>query len=160
MKQTNTVSIFQRHPDAAPAEDTVFEPGFDYSRKLRPEFADRNWCYGLARYLDRRLRRYPKDLTVHLQRIFALQAAGASGDQLFAAAIDLNTILGVGGSALQQRVLESISVALSAQQRDYLVAISSGAIAIPVPTEVATTIPRNDARRFPIVAEIKAEHTE
>ncbi len=160
LKNTNTVSIFQRLPDAAPAEDSVFEPGFDYSRKLRPEIPDRNWCDGLAKYLDRRIRRYPKDLTAHLQRIFALLKAGASGEQLFAAAIDLNTVLGVNGSALQQRVFDAISPTLSEQQRDYLVAIRSGASDLPVPTEVATTIPRHEAAGFPIVAQINAEQTE
>lgn len=160
MKKTSSVSIFQRRPDAPPAEESVFEPGFEYSRQLRPEFADHNWCGGLAKYLDRRLRRYPKDLTAHVQRIYALLKANASGDQLFAAAIDLNTVLDVKGKALQQRILEAISFALNEQQRDYLVAIRSGATNIPVPADVVTKIPRNDAASFPIVAEIKTENKE
>jgi hypothetical protein len=155
LKAPGTVSIFQSRPDTPTTEETAFEPGFEYSRKLLPEITDRAWCEGLARYLGRRLRRSPKDLTVHLQRVYALLAAGATGEQLFAAAIDLNSALGAGGTALQERVFETISFALTEQQREYLIAIRNGANDLPLPADVATIIPRNNPRSVPIVAEDK-----
>jgi hypothetical protein len=155
LKTPSTVSIFQSRPDTTTAEETAFEPGFEYSRKLLPEVTDRTWCEGLARYLGRRLRRSPKDLTAHLQRIYALLAADATGEQLFAAAIDLNTALGSGGTPLQERVFAAIAFALTEQQREFLIAIRSGASDLPLPADVATTIPRNDTVSVPIVAENK-----
>lgn len=125
-----------------PTEST-FEPGFDYTRALTQNHSDPQWCEGLVRYLDRLIRRSPNDLTPHIQRINALLAAGNKGDRVFAAALDLHTVLGVNGLALQRRIHDQIFSVLDDQQRSDLVAIRSGASLPACAAEKHCSLPRS-----------------
>jgi hypothetical protein len=137
LKDAEHVSIFEQTPDISQSAETVFEPGFGYSRALNPNYSDPQWCEGLVKYLDRLIRRAPKDLTPHIQRINALLAAGYQGDRIFAAALDLNTVLGGNGLALQRRIHDQIFSVLNDQQRADLVATRSGAL-----------LPSRDAEKY------------
>ncbi len=156
LKAVSRVSIFKQSPDAPPAAST-FEPGFEYTRALRPSHSDPQWCEGLARYLDRRIRRSPKDLTAHVQRVNALVAARADGDHLYAAAIDLNTVLAGNGAALQQRIHDQIFFALNDQQRADLVAIRAGSSPASSPAELHCPLPHSNGKGLRIVSEVKHE---
>jgi hypothetical protein len=127
LKDAEIISIFEQTSDNSLPEEKIFQPGFDYSRALTPNQSDAQWCEGLVNYLDRLIRRTPKDLTPHIQRINALLAAGIQGDRVFAAALDLHTVLGGNGLALQRRIHEQIFSVLEDQQRADLVALRSGA---------------------------------
>lgn len=143
LKDATNVSIFEQTPDAPLAGESTFEPGFDYSRALSQNYSDPQWCEGLVKYLDRLIRRSPNDLTPHIQRINALLAAGHQGDRLFAAALDLNTVLGSNGLALQRRIHEQIFSVLVDQQRSDLVAIRSGASLPACAAEKHCSLPRS-----------------
>lgn len=152
------VSIFKQSPDAPPSAASTFEPAFEYTRQLRPNYADQQWCEGLARYLDRRIRRTPRDLTAHVQRVNALVAAHADGERLYAAAIDLNTVLAGNGAALQQRIHDQISFALDDQQRDDLAGMRAGA-SLPA-NPARCSLLRSNGSGLRIVAEIRQESRE
>lgn len=137
------VSIFEQTPDGPLQAEATFEPGFDYTRALHPDYSDPQWCEGLVRYLDRLIRRSPNDLTPHVQRINALLAAGHQGDRLFAAALDLHTVLGTNGLALQRRIHDQIFSVLDDQQRSNLVAIRSGASLPACAAEKYCSLPRS-----------------
>ncbi len=156
MKAVTHVSIFKQSPDAPPAAST-FEPGFEYTRALRPSHSAQQWCEGLARYLDRKIRRSPKDLTAHVQRVNALLAARADGDQLYAAAIDLNTVLAGKGTALQQRIHDQISFALNAQQRANLGALRAGVALAVLPAASHCSLSHGNGKSLQIVSELKHE---
>ena len=151
------VAIFKQGPDAPPVEASTFEPGFEYTRALHPNHSEQQWCEGLARFLERRIRRFPKDLTAHVQRVNALVAARADGDQLYAAALGLNAVLAGKGAALQQRILDQISFTLDAQQRADLVAMLAGPPPAASPAELLGSLPHSNAKRLRIVSEIKHE---
>jgi len=143
LKDVANVSIFEQAPDTPLQAESTFEPGFEYSRELQPNYSDPQWCEGLVRFLDRLIRRQPNDLTPHVQRINALLAAGYRGDRVFAAALDLHTVLGNNGFALQRRIHDQIFPVLKDQQRSDLVAIRSGA-SLPVrAAEMHCSLPRN-----------------
>ncbi len=129
------VSIFEQTPDVSPSAETTFEPGFGQTSSLNPDYSDPQWCERLLRHLDRQILRTPGDLTAHVRRINALLAAGYKGDRVFAAALDLHTVLGGKGLALQQRIHDQIFPVLDEQQRSVLLAIRSGA-AIPADAAV------------------------
>jgi hypothetical protein len=143
LKDSANVSIFEQTPDVSLSVESTFEPGFEYSRALQPNYSDPQWCEGLVRYLDRLIRRSPNDLTPHIQRINALLAAGNQGDRVFAAALDLNTVLGGNGLALQRRVHDQIFSVLDDQQRSDLVAIRSGASLPARAAEKHCSLPRS-----------------
>jgi len=143
LKDITSISIFQQTPDVPLPAESTFEPGFEYTRSLSPNYSDQQWCEGLVRYLDRLIRRDPNDLTPHIQRINALLAAGSQGDRLFAAALDLHTVLGVNGLALQRRIHDQIFSVLDDQQRSDLVAIRSGAFLPACAAEKHCSLPRS-----------------
>ncbi len=152
LKDAENVSIFEQTPVASQTAESTFEPGFDYSRALQPDYSDPQWCEGLIRYLDRLILRSPGDLTPHVQRINALLAAGNKGDRVFAAALDLHTVLGGNGLALQQRVHDQIFSVLDDQQRSDLAALRSGA-SFPVrAAEKYCSLPRNIDDSVPLVS--------
>jgi len=148
------VSIFKQTPENIPVEASTFEPGFEYSRTLILNNSDRGRCERLARYLDRRIRRFPKDLTAHVQRINALVAAGAQGDRLYAAAIDLNTVLGRSGKGLQRSIRDKISYMLSDQQCADLDVIRAGLSVSDSPALRLCLLPRNNESEHKIVANV------
>jgi hypothetical protein len=154
------VPLFKQSPDVPPTAPSTFEPGFEYTRALRPGYADQQWCEGLARYLDRRIRRSPRDLTAHVQRVNALVAAHADGERLYAAAIDLNTVLAGNGAALQQRIHDQISFALDDQQRADLAALRAGSSLPAGPAELHCSLSRSKGGGLRIVTEIKQESRE
>ncbi len=127
MKDAEQVAIFKKAPDVPLPAELTFEPGFEHTHALNPDYSDSQWCERLVRHLDRLIRRAPNDLTLHIQRINALLAAGYEGDRVFAAALDLNTVLGSNGLALQQRIHDQVFSVLDDQQRSDLVALRSGA---------------------------------
>ena len=143
MKDVTNVSIFEQAPAGPAPAGSTFEPGFDYTRALSQNHGDPQWCEGLIKYLDRLIRRTPSDLTPHIQRINALLAAGNTGDRVFAAALDLNTVLGSSGLALQRRIHDQIFAVLDDQQRSDLVAIRSGASLPARAAEKYCSLPRN-----------------
>lgn len=143
LKEVTNVSIFAQTPDVSLPAESTFEPGFDYSRALSQNYTDPKWCEGLVKYLDRLIRRSPSDLTPHIQRINALLAAGSTGERVFAAALDLNTVLGSNGMALQRRVHDQIFPVLDDQQRSDLVAIRSGALLPARAAEKHCSLPRS-----------------
>jgi hypothetical protein len=143
LKDLANVSIFKKTPDASLPAESTFEPGFDYTRALTQNCSDPQWCEGLVRYLDRLIRRSPSDLTPHIQRINALLAAGKKGDRVFAAALDLNTVLGGNGMALQRRIHDQIFAVLDDQQRSDLVALRSGASLPAHAAEIHCSLPRS-----------------
>jgi len=149
------VSIFKEIPDVLPDVKSIFEPGFEYTRDLIPNNSDKAWCERLASYLDRRIRRFPKDLTVHIQRINALIVAGAQGDRLFAAAIDLNTVLGSNGEGLQRSIYDRISCMLSDQQRADLDEIRAGLNVSGNPALMLCSLPRPNENELRIISSIK-----
>jgi hypothetical protein len=146
------VSIFTQTPELALPVEAAFEPGFEYTRALQPNFSDPQWCKGLVIYLDRLIRRSPDDLTLHLQRINALIAAKQDGEYLFAAALDLNTVLGGNGFALQQRIHEQIAYALDERQRADLAALRSGKTTATSPAERYCSLPRSGDPSVPLVS--------
>lgn len=143
MKDVKHVSIFEQTPDVPLPAELTFEPGFEHTHALNPDYSDPQWCEGLVRYLDRLIRHAPNDLTPHLQRINALLAAGSQGDRLFAAALDLHTVLGSKGLALQRRVHGQIFSVLDDQQRSDLVALRSGASLPARAVEKYCSLPRS-----------------
>jgi hypothetical protein len=157
LKDVTNVSIFEQTPETPPAEGSTFEPGFDYSRALSLNHSDPQWCEGLVKYLDRLIRRTPGDLTPHVQRINALLAAGQKGDRVFAAALDLNTVLGNSGLALQLRIHEQIFPVLDDQQRSDLVAIRSGAPLPACAAEKYCSLPRSHVGGIPLVEKKQTE---
>jgi hypothetical protein len=142
-KDVTNVSIFEQTPDAPLPAELTFEAGFEYTRALSPNYSDRQWCEGLIKHLDRLIRRTPNDLTPHIQRINALLAAGCAGDRVFAAALDLHTVLGSNGLAIQRRIHDQIFSVLDDQQRSDLVAIRSGASLPARSAEKHCSLPRN-----------------
>jgi hypothetical protein len=143
LKGAKQVSIFEKTPDVLLPAELTFEPGFEYTHALNPDYSDSQWCEGLVKHLDRLIRRNPNDLTLHIQRINALLAAGYEGDRVFAAALDLNTVLGSNGLALQRRIHDQIFSVLDDQQRSDLVALRSGA-SLPVrAAEKYCSLPRS-----------------
>jgi hypothetical protein len=143
LKELANVSIFERTPDVPLPTESTFEPGFEYTRALSSNYSDPQWCEGLVRYLDRLIRRSPNDLTPHIQRINALLAAGIRGDRVFAAALDLHTVLGGNGMALQRRIHDQIFSVLDDQRRSDLVAIRSGASLPAHAAEIHCSLPRS-----------------
>jgi hypothetical protein len=152
--------LFKQSPEVPSAAMPAFEPGFEYTRALRPAYPDPQWCEGLARYLDRRIRRSPKDLLAHVQRVFALLASGAEGDRLYAAAIDLRAVLGDLGAGLQQRIQGQIASALDDQQRIGLAAMLAGKSISSGAAELHCVVPRGNSNIVRVVAEIKQESRE
>lgn len=142
MKDRSKVAIFEHSPGVPLPAESAFEPGFDYSRALNPNKSDPLWCEGLVKHLDRLILRTPKDLTPHIQRISALLAAGQRGDRVFAAALDLHTVLGSNGLDLQRRIHEQIFPVLDDQQRADLVALRSGASLPARAAEKFCSLPR------------------
>jgi hypothetical protein len=143
LKDPENVSIFQQTPDTSLPAESTFEPGFEYTRSLTPNYSDPQWCDGFIRHLDRLIRRAPNDLTPHLQRINALLAAGNHRDRVFAAALDLHAVLGGNGLDLQRRIHDQIFSVLDDQQRTDLVAIRSGASLPSRAAEKHCSLPRN-----------------
>lgn len=151
MKDVKHVSIFEKTPDVPLPVELTFEPGFEYTHTSNPDYSDPQWREGLVRYLDRLIRRAPNDLTLHIQRINALLAAGYEGDRVFAAALDLNTVLGSNGLALQRRIHAQIFSVLDDQQRSDLVALRSGA-SLPVRVaEKYCSLPRSRGETVQLV---------
>jgi hypothetical protein len=151
LKDLTNVSIFEQTPDIPLPGESTFEPGFEYTRALSQNYSDPQWCEGLVRYLDRLIRRDPNDLTPHIQRVNALLAAGHQGDRVFAAALDLNTVLGSNGLALQRRIHEQIFSVLEDQQRSDLVAIRSGASLPARAAEKHCSLPRSHDESLQLV---------
>lgn len=160
LKAVTHVPIFNQSPDLPSFAAPTFEPGFEYSRALLPNYSDKQWCEDLARYLDRRIRRHPKDLTAHLQRVNALVAAGADGNRLYAAAIELNKVLGGNGIALQQHVHDQISFALNEQQRTDLAALRTGASFSASSAVIQGSPSRSTESGLRIVSEVKQNSNE
>ena len=152
LKDKGNISIFEQVPDIPLPTEAMFEPGFGYSRALTPDYSDPHWCEGLVRHLDRLITRSPNDLTPHVQRINALLAAGYTGDRVFAAALDLNTVLGSNGLALQRRVHEQIFSVLDDQQRADLVAIRSGGSIPARAAEKYCSLPRSKVDNVQLVS--------
>lgn len=160
MKAVTHVSIFKQSPDLPSSAAPIFEPGFEYTRALLPNYSDKHWCEGLVRYLDRRIRRFPKDLTAHLQRVNALVSAGADGIRLYEAAIELNTVLGGNGVALQQHIHDQISFALNQQQRADLEALRTGTSLSAGPAAIHCSPSRSPETGLRIVSEVKQNSKE
>jgi len=154
MKDVTNVSIFAQTPDVPLSAELTFEPGFEYTRALSPDYSDPQWCEGLVKYLDRLIRRTPNDLTPHIQRINALLAAGCEGDRVFAAALDLHTVLGSNGLAIQRRIHDQIFPVLDDRQRSDLVAIRSGASLPARSAEKHCSLPRNSEGSVQLVEKI------
>lgn len=157
LKDSANVSIFEQLPATPLPAETTFEPGFGYSRALTPNYSGPQWCDGLIKHLDRLIRRAPKDLTPHIQRINTLLVAGYRGDRVFAAAIDLNTVLGTNGLALQQRIHDQIFPVLNEQQRADLVAIRSGATFTARDAERLCTLTRSSGGGVQLVSKKQDE---
>ena len=155
MKDLPHIPIFQQVPEGSTPDASEFEPGFEYNRGLLLNNSNQQWHQGLASHLDRRIRRHPNDLTAHVQRINALVAAGCEGDRLFAAAVDLNTVLGRNGMALQQRIHDQISFALSQQQRTDLVALREGTLLSAGSAEMHFSLTRKHEDCVQLVSENK-----
>jgi hypothetical protein len=152
VKDVASISIFEQTPDIALPAETTFEPGFEYSRALKADYSDPQKCEALVKFLERLIRRSPRDLTPHMQRINALLAAGSHGDRVFAAALDLNTVLGGNGMALQRRVHDQIFPVLDDQQRADLVAIRSGASLPARGAEKHCSLPRSSIKSVQLVS--------
>jgi hypothetical protein len=157
LKDSTNVSIFEQTPDIPQPSESTFEPGFEYTRALSPNYSDRQWCEGFVKHLDRLIRRSPSDLTPHIQRINALLAAGYQGDRVFAAALDLHTVLGSNGLALQRRVHDQVFPVLDDQQRSDLVAIRSGALLPARAAERHCLLPRSPEISVKLVAKKQDE---
>ena len=151
MKDLTNISIFEHTPNVPLLAESTFEPGFEYTRELSANYSDPQWCEGLVKYLDRLVRRAPNDLTPHIQRINALLAAGHQGDRVFAAALDLHTVLGGNGLALQRRIHDQIFSVLDDRQRSDLVAIRSGATLPACAAEKHCSLPRSRKETVPLV---------
>jgi hypothetical protein len=152
VKDTKNISIFEQAPDVSLGAEAAFEPGFGQTRSLNQDYSNPEWCEGLLRNLDRQILRTPGDLTTHVQRINALLAAGYKGERVFAAALDINAVLGGKGLALQRRIHDQIFPVLDDQQRSVLVSIRSGA-AIPADTAVRyCLLPRYQENSVQLVA--------
>ena len=75
------------------------------SHRILPDYQIKAWRYKYPDHLEKRLRRNPRDLLSHVQRIL-LHRAQKKPDQTYGALLDLFLVLGSRGQALRKNILK------------------------------------------------------
>ncbi|HIP53307.1 MAG TPA: hypothetical protein EYH03_04765 [Chromatiales bacterium] len=111
------------------------------TRRLAPRFKIAEWNDAYLRYMQRRLRRNPRDLKSHVRRILMLHDQGRN-EACFGALVDLFLVLGSGGRALRNKLLAQLQEDLSSAQRVFLQEHLEGGLTSldPLPEETVASL--------------------
>ncbi len=121
----SNVLPLNRHGDALAAdagETTPFEVEASLlpeTHRLAPRFRRAEWDNAYLDYMQRRLRRNPRDLKSHVRRILMLHGQGRNRE-CFGAMLDLFLVLGEGGKALRRNLVRKVEADLTPSQRVFL----------------------------------------
>jgi hypothetical protein len=89
------------------------------SQRLQRRFEVPGMHRGYLRHLEERIRRDPRNLNAHVERVL-LRIARHEGGEVHAAMVDLFVALGAGGRALRARMLDVAAPRLTQEQHAFL----------------------------------------
>ncbi|MES9927117.1 MAG: hypothetical protein ABW158_03295 [Candidatus Thiodiazotropha sp. 6PDIVS] len=101
--------------------DQLIEPCLlPKSSQLLPSFPVKEWSDAFSQYLEKRVRRNPRDLHAHVQRTL-LYLSKYESEAMYAALVDLFLILGKRGSHIRKNLVGQAKPFLLKEQHQFLI---------------------------------------